>query len=167
MELASYLDHWAIVRSLARYYREGTAADKNSWRRLTAVARVADPDPLRGELRKSIDNRLDDHGYDPVSRLLNDKKALAAQPVQNLRLLAQLLDMAEDTGAAEDVLKLAWRIRPDDFWVCSELGRLRGKDAIRFGTAAVALRPRSADLILISRRPSGAKERFMVFISSR
>lgn len=49
------------------------------------------------------------------------------------------------------MLRTAWRLNPGDFWVNHELGEvyqienhyIRPEDAIRFGSAAVAIRPRS------------------------
>jgi serine/threonine protein kinase len=47
-ELTAALDEWAYVRSLAR-------KDDASWKRILAVARAADPDPWRNQLRDVLE----------------------------------------------------------------------------------------------------------------
>jgi serine/threonine-protein kinase len=140
LDLAFFLDDWVIVRRNALSIEDRVEKDAALWQRLVETARVIDPDPWRSSLRGLVGTT----DQDAVKRLAEDEKALAAQPARSLLLLAQLLEAAEDKRRAEKVLKRAWRRRPDDFWICSQLARMSEKDRVRYASIAVALRPRSA-----------------------
>jgi eukaryotic-like serine/threonine-protein kinase len=144
VELASYLDDWALRRRKAR----GTK-DEASWRRLLAAAQIADPNPWRVALRDQIGR--DDR--QALRTLAADQKTLEAQPAQSLVLFASALRDQGDRDRAEQVLRRAWRLAPGDFWVNFELGDNQGvadgrfdrpEQAIRFYSACVAIRPRSS-----------------------
>jgi serine/threonine protein kinase/Tfp pilus assembly protein PilF len=71
-------------------------------------------------------------------------------PPRALTRLAWRLQFAEATGSAVQLLRRAWRQHPADFWVNEDLGLLlyqtepkRWAEAVRYLTAAVALRPDS------------------------
>jgi tetratricopeptide (TPR) repeat protein len=142
VELASYLDDWAETRRKARAEK-----DDPTWRRLLASAQAADRHPWREALRDQIG------GTDlaVLRRLADDEKELAAQSPTSLRLLAMGLIGRGDRQRAERVLRCAWRLDPGDFWVNYDLAEVhkikdhytKPEDAIRFGSAAVAIRPRS------------------------
>ncbi len=142
VELASYLDEWAVWRRKARDKK-----DEASWRRLLAAARAADPDPWRVALRDQIGR--DD--TEALLRLSASEKELDAQSPLSLVLLATALIDREDRALAERVLRRAWRIKPDDFWVNFELAGVHQlgtsfdtpDEAVRYLSAAVAIRPRS------------------------
>ncbi|MGO9471262.1 MAG: tetratricopeptide repeat protein [Isosphaeraceae bacterium] len=142
-ELASYLDDWAVQRRNARDKK-----DEGSWRRLLAAARAADPDPWRVALRDQI-GRGD---LDSLRRLSASENELAAQSAPSLVLLAGALTGRGDRALAERVLQRAWRIKPGDFWVNHDLGVVqwtgsslgRPEEAVRYLSAAVAIRPRSS-----------------------
>jgi tetratricopeptide (TPR) repeat protein len=140
LELAFFLDDWTIVRRevLSHDNREENGAE--SWHRLIATARAADPDRWRDELRGLVGGS----DRDAVKRLAANENALTAQPARSLLLLAQILEGHENMEQAEKVLKRAWRLRPDDFWICSQLARTSAKEAVRFASAAVALHPDNA-----------------------
>src|SRR5262249_30543650 len=134
--LAAAQDRWAALR---RNPQEGT------WRRLVAVARLADPDPWRDRLRDVLE------GKRPV-----DLKALAgsARAEELTPSTAALLgNLSIETAAAERVAEVLLEVRrrhPSDFWVNHELAMClytlrppRLEEAIRYLTAAVALRPDS------------------------
>lgn len=110
VELASHLDIWALERRRARDKK-----DTASWQRLFAAANVADPDPLRVALRDQIVSG----DREPLLRLTADGKSLEAQPVRSLVLLARGLKGQRERAA--QVLRLAWRLDPGDFWVNFEL----------------------------------------------
>jgi len=142
VDLASYLDDWALVRRQVRGEK-----DDASWHKLLAVAGLADPDPWRAALRMQI-------GRDDLAalrRLADDEKALDAQKAPGLVLLARALTDRGDRARSERVLGRARRLQPDDFWVNFDLHKLswnggsydRPEEAVRFGSIAVALRPRS------------------------
>jgi serine/threonine-protein kinase len=148
-ELASYLDDWTGVRRIAQDKR-----DEASWRRLIAAARAADPDRWRNALRTHIG----DEDLEALRKLAADDKALEAQPAKSLLLLAQGLQGKGDRRLAEQILRRAWGLDPSDFWVSLELAIDYGKrsprkvrewfphpeEALRYLSAAVAVRPRSS-----------------------
>jgi serine/threonine-protein kinase len=140
LDLAFFLDDWALVRHRFPSEDNQGAKDAISWERLVEVARTLDPDPWRGDLRSQVgrDNR------ETVKRLAEDEKALEAQPVRSLVLLAQMLEAQDAKEQAENVLKRAWCRRPDDFSICSELATISAKERVRFASDAVALRPDNA-----------------------
>ena len=150
LELVRFLDDWAQVRRDALMdFAEGKPRN-DSWRRIVAAAKEADPEPWRDALRGQIGQS----DPEPVRRLADDDKTLAAQPARSLILLAQVLEAHYQSELAEEVLKRAWRLQPDDYWICSQLARTaeRGKvnadqcslERVRFASIAVALRPKSA-----------------------
>jgi serine/threonine-protein kinase len=144
VELASFLDEWAWSRAP----RPGWPGDP-SWQRLIAVARAADPDPWRDALRAQIGR----HHLEDLRRLADDETALEGQPAPSLVLLARALETVGALNPADRVLRRAWRLHPDDFWVNFELGSLgigrplfasrRADEAVRFLSAARACRSRS------------------------
>ncbi len=136
LELAFFLDDWAQVRRDASHEESGRAQDQ-SWHRLIAAAMATDPDAWRNSIRGLVGG----NDLAAVQRLANDEKALYTQPARSLLLLAQVLEAHRNNAHAERVLRRAWRLRPDDFWICSQLSRLSEKERVRFATAAVALRP--------------------------
>ena len=79
-----------------------------------------------------------------MNRLAVDERALETQPPRSLVLLAQVLEAQGNMTEAEKVLKRAWRRRPDDFWICSQLAKISQNENVRFASDAVALRPNIA-----------------------
>jgi serine/threonine-protein kinase len=142
-ELATYLDDWAEQRRSARDKK-----DAASWQRMLAAARTADPDPWRVALR----NQIGRNDLEALRRLAADEKEQATQTARTLVLLAMALMNRDDRPRAERVLRQAWRIKPDDFWVNHALAfaHWRGESfdvpevAVRHLSAAVAIRPHSA-----------------------
>jgi serine/threonine-protein kinase len=147
VEMASYLDDWAMVRRAARGKK-----DEASWQRLLDAARAADPDPWRVALRQQI-GRAE---RDALRRLAADEREFSAQSPASLVLLALASKDQGDRGVAGEVLRRAWRIKPDDFWVNVELAATHSigssspghmfdapEEAVRYLSAAVAIRPRS------------------------
>jgi eukaryotic-like serine/threonine-protein kinase len=153
VELASYLDDWALQRRQALDQK-----DAESWRRLFAAAQAADPDPWRVALRDQIGQ--DDR--DALLRLAADQKTLEVQPAPSLVLFASALAGRGDKVRAEQVLRRARRLQPGDFWVNFDLGAVsliglgtvslvatrpfvvQPGDSARFFSVAVAIRPRSS-----------------------
>src|SRR5262249_6559329 len=102
-QLAVALDHWAFVKNQLRSRDED---------RLLAVARLADEDPWRQQLR------------DPSVRKdsaklqrLAEEKDLLTQPPANLALLGLLLRRAKSPRNAEELLRQAQQHYPTDFWI--------------------------------------------------
>ena len=143
LEFALFLDDWTLVRRSALGEK-----GKDSWRRLIATARATDPDPWRDELRTLIDGGK----HEAVRQLAANQKALESQPTRSLYLLVQALELSRNDNHAHylnesvEILKRAWRISPDDYQISSTLGLEceREIDKIRFCTAAVTARPKSA-----------------------
>jgi tetratricopeptide (TPR) repeat protein len=150
IKLASYLDDWAALRR-----KDGRP--EAAWRGLVEAAQLADPDPWRNQLRKLMGTRPEE-ATRALSKLADDTNELEGQPAESLLLLALLLRQgSQDRVGAERVLRLAQARFPGDFWVYLELTRAPGVDtgdaqslyprpeeAVRYLTAAVALRPHSA-----------------------
>jgi eukaryotic-like serine/threonine-protein kinase len=138
VELAAALDDWAMVSRIGNR--------DNERRHLIAVARLADPDPWRHRLRDAAQQ--------------GDRKALEElaasdqtdrMSAQTLYLLVQALPRAGAIEQQLTLLRKAQQRHPDDFWINTSLGvcltdkikPARPQEAVRFFTAAVALRPRS------------------------
>jgi serine/threonine-protein kinase len=157
LELASFLDDWARVRGQAKTGDEAVG-------RLVAAARAADKDPWRDALRAGSGAK-GPAALEALGKLAADEQALGSQPAEGLRLLALRLMAAGDSEGAVRILRRAWRLRPDDFWVHFDLARALAYDltrslaagseaaaqkyplaeeAVRHLTAALAVRPRSA-----------------------
>jgi eukaryotic-like serine/threonine-protein kinase len=140
LELAFFVDDWALVRLETQAGNSSDAKVPDNWRALIALARAVDPDSWRDSLRSQVGAP----DRDVVNRLAVDEKALETQPPRSLVLLAQVLEAQGNTTEAERVLKRAWRRRPDDFWICSQLAKISQKETVRFASDAVALRPEIA-----------------------
>ncbi len=92
VELASFLDDWALVRRAA-------GAGETFSRRLAAAARAADPDFWRDALRAGLEAKGPE-AVEALRKLAGDEEVLDAQPAESLRLLAWRLKAAGDRGAA-------------------------------------------------------------------
>jgi tetratricopeptide (TPR) repeat protein len=148
-ELAGNLEGLAMFRALI-------GRPEADWHRLVDAARVADPDPWRNSLRDLI-GRRDAAAVAELRKLADDEKLLEAQPAMGLVLLATQLQFLGDRARGEAVLRRAWRLQPGEFVVNSVLGMwfqdesvppkelaARRTEAVRFFTAAVAIRPTNA-----------------------
>ncbi len=148
-ELIAYLDDWIWARDKA-------SRPEAAWRRLVDAARSADDDPWRDALRAKLAAR-DETAAAVFHALADDARSLDAQPAASLLLLARQLTNVGDAVRAEAVLRRAWRRFPGDFWVNIGLADVPGQgagtpqqlypratEAVRFLTAAVAIRPDSA-----------------------
>jgi eukaryotic-like serine/threonine-protein kinase len=141
VELAGYLDDWAFVRRQAK-------APEAAWHRLVEAARAADPEPWRDALRAKVETR----DASAFVAMADDEQALSAQPAASLVLLAlQLKEVAGDRDRAERVLRRAWQRDPGDYWVNYALAQVTNpEEALRFLTAAVAVRPRSVAPVFLA-----------------
>jgi serine/threonine protein kinase/Flp pilus assembly protein TadD len=133
-QLVGALDDWALLRRQLK--GEG-------WRRLVAIARVANPDRWRDRLRDALE------AQDP--KALEELAAAAPAgewPATTLVLLARLSQGTPVDERVVGLLRQARQRHPADFWINQELASLlrrlrppRTEEAIRYLTAAVALRP--------------------------
>jgi tetratricopeptide (TPR) repeat protein len=132
-QLAAALDSWAAE-----------TLDGQRKRQLLAISRLADPDPWRNRLREALE-RNDGRAFNELA---------ASARAEELRpATAVLLASFAPAQAAEQVLTVlhqAQQRHPDDFWINHALGNhlsrlrpARREEALRYYTAAVALRPGS------------------------
>jgi serine/threonine-protein kinase len=142
-ELAAALDDWATVRAP----RDPTGAE-----RLRAVARAADPDPVRNRVREAIAH--------PETKILVETLAadsLERLPPASLILLAEALGRKESAENTVTLLRKAQWLHPDDFWINHGLALQlrefmkppRTEEALRYCLAARALRPESPGLHIL------------------
>jgi serine/threonine-protein kinase len=139
-ELVDALDQWAFVRRVLKSPRV---------RHLSAVAKAADPDPWRCRLRDALDLEATDRKR--ARAIFEELAASAPEEVlhgESISRLAFALGFLGDKERAAALLRRAQRAHPDDFWInCDLAGSLIGagqpNEAVRFYSAAVAIRPRS------------------------
>ena len=145
LALATALDDWAAICRT----KGGTGRD---WRALIEAARVADPDPWRNALRDKLQYYFIDAANEQqaLRALARAAKFEELGPI-SLHLLGSALMRwsAGDLTVAESVLRRAQQLYPGDVWINHELGKVlesRGRldEAIRFYTAARAIRPETA-----------------------
>ncbi len=140
--VAGLEDWWLVARK-----RDAAAHD---W--LGAVLRVADDDECRTQVRRAAEGR-----DRPLLEDLAAKADGARQPKETVFSLARVLIAAEAYDDAVGLLRPAQRRFPDDFWINEYLGHAlvmrRPSDyaeALRFYTAAQALRPDITDRVALS-----------------
>ncbi len=139
--LANAVDDWAAVRRDRKKDGAGAAA-------LSTVAGAADPDPWRLGLRRALDVPDRAARQEALRRLARAASFDTLGPI-SLDLLGRALKDAGDPQAAEAVLRRAAQRHPRDVWINYDLARSLDKlakreEAIRYYTAARALRPETA-----------------------
>jgi tetratricopeptide (TPR) repeat protein len=135
-ELTAVLDAWSFVRERLENRRKDAT-------RLLEIARQADPDPWRNRLRVAMQQ------HDRQALLeMADSEEMAAQPVPTVARLGTALMKVGAWKEGVAFHGIIQRRHPDDFWISFNLGycltRLQAPqwdEAIRYYTAAVALRP--------------------------
>ncbi len=136
--LASALDDWSVHLS---------PSDSARWKRLVAVARGIDPEPLRDRLRAAR-GRPASEAQGELLRLA-ESIDVRAQHAATLYVLAHNLERVKHPDAAVRLLRDAQYAYPGDFWLNCRLAEALGNQedregAIRYYTAAVSIRPRAA-----------------------
>jgi tetratricopeptide (TPR) repeat protein len=153
LELATALDCWADRRQHSLQPSDvvwdgwpdqrdyNPHANDACWKRLIAVARGADPDEWRDQVRAALEQR----DRERLSRLAASPK-ISDLPAQTFSVVSRHVD-DEHTKAA---LRRAQLDHPDSFFFNSALGRASQDpdEAIRFYSAAWAIRPRNAPAAL-------------------
>ena len=141
--LVAGLDDWAWLRTRYALGRDATRD------RPGEVARLADSDAWRNRVRDAA--RFGDSSN--LKRLAKSAD-VATMQVGTVHLLASALDNAGDREGAVAFLRQAVATHPADFWSNLHLAYwLAGKqepewaEAVRYYTAAIALRPQSARLL--------------------
>lgn len=120
--------------------------DLRAWLRDIAVQ--MDPKPWRIRLRMAVDQMVT-----AELMALAVEKSATSQPSSAIVSLALALVESGEHGAGINLLKQAQRKQPHDFWINYTLGTQlhysnppRYQDAIRYYTAALAIRPQSAGI---------------------
>jgi eukaryotic-like serine/threonine-protein kinase len=133
-DLTAALDHWAALSVVAPLLRS----------RLIAITTAADVDEWRSQVRAAAEGDL------PTLKKLADSPEALNQHASSSMLLGHSLFRLGDPEAAVRLFQKAQRRHPGDFWINVNLAsflmygnRPRLDEAIRFLTAAVALRPES------------------------
>jgi serine/threonine-protein kinase len=140
--LLPYLDSWSLVRR-----NDEQPAER--WQRPLAVARAADSDDYRNRLRTLVE-RPDLRKQGEALRALTRDRQVAELPPASLLQLASALKEAGDPSATVSLLESAAQRYPDDVWINYHLAQVlaeqpeRREEAVRYYTAARALRPESA-----------------------
>jgi serine/threonine protein kinase/Flp pilus assembly protein TadD len=140
VELAAFLDHWAVVRHEAR------GSQSPDWKQLHQLARQIDPDEGRERVRDALARR----DWKALGRLA---EAGGLAGVGAVSLTALLKDASVELAVlpqVEAVLRRAQQGRPADYWLNMELASAlrhqrpaKMEEAIGFYRAAVAVRPES------------------------
>jgi serine/threonine-protein kinase len=142
LPVLTYLDSWSLVRR-----NDDQPAER--WQRPLAVARAADSDSFRNRLRALVE-RPDIRKQGAALLALSQDPQVAELPPASLLQLASALKEAGDPEAAVALLESAAQRYPGDVWINYNLGEAlaglpaRREDAVRYYTAARALRPESA-----------------------
>ena len=124
------------------------ATKEREW--LGQLARALDPDPWRNRLRDALPRR-DRKGLEKLAAAAD----ALAQPPATLLLLAEGLLRSGANASALTLLRRAQQQHPGDFWISFQMANLLALDnqrswgeAIRFYSAALALRPQSPAVYL-------------------
>ncbi len=143
IELSAFLDDWSAVRRTA-------GRSVAVWRKPLEAARLADPDPYRDQLRKALmaEDRRREAG---ALKVLSAAPEAADLPAPTAVLLGRALADSGEAEAAVALLRPAAVRHPGDVWVNSNLawalerqGSTDLEEAVRYFTAARALRPETA-----------------------
>jgi serine/threonine-protein kinase len=159
LALAEALDSWKLMR-LGRGDLDGAS-------RLTAVAKVADPDPWRNQLRDVVAGPDRATWKEPLRRLARAApEGGAGLPPNTAALLGMALLNAGDPEGAEAVLRPARDRNPGHLMLNNNLAEalaLRGKlaESLRYFTAAQSIQPASAMTLVATLLKNGESERAM------
>jgi tetratricopeptide (TPR) repeat protein len=142
LQVLPYLDSWSLVRR-----NDQQPAER--WQRPLAVARAADSDAYRNRLRALVERPDIQNQFEALRALIEDRQYDELPPASILQFASALREAghpAESVG----VLASAAQLHPDDVWINYHLAELlaelpsRREEAVRYYTAARALRPESA-----------------------
>ncbi len=142
LQVLPYLDSWSLVRR-----NDEQPAER--WQRPLVVAEAVDTDGYRNRLRALVE-RPDSRKQGEALRALSQDRQVADLPPASILQLASALREAGDPAAAVSLLESAAQRCPDDVWINYHLAEVlaglpkRREEAVRYYTAARALRPESA-----------------------
>jgi tetratricopeptide (TPR) repeat protein len=137
--LAAALDDWVDARRKAFPNDDG-------WKRLVAIARGVDPEPMRDRLRSTW-GQTAAKTEDDLRRIAETINVRAQHPA-TLVTMARSLARIKPSDTALRILRDAQHVYPGDFYLNFECGNalLDRRDfngAVRYCAAAVAIRPNS------------------------
>jgi serine/threonine-protein kinase len=142
LQVLPYFDSWSLVR-------RNDEQPATQWQRPLAVARAVDSDAYRNRLRALVE-RPDIRRQGEALRALSQDRQVAELPPASILQLASALREAGDPAAAVPLFESAAQRFPDDVWINYNLAEVlagfpeRREEAVRYYTAARALRPESA-----------------------
>jgi tetratricopeptide (TPR) repeat protein len=142
LQVLPSLDSWSLVRR-----NDEQSAER--WQRPLAVARAVDPDAFRNRLRALVE-RPDIRKQGDALRTLSQERQVAELPPTSILQLASALRDVGYPESAVSLLESAAQRFPDDVWINYHLAVVlaespaRREEAVRYYTAARALRPESA-----------------------
>jgi tetratricopeptide (TPR) repeat protein len=142
LQVLPYLDTWSLVR-------RDDEQPAERWQHPLAVARAVDSDAYRNRLRALVE-RPDFREQGAALRAMSQDRQIAELPPASILQLASALRKAGDPAAAVALLESAAQRHPDDVWINYNLAEVlaglpaRREEAIRYYTAARALRPETA-----------------------
>jgi serine/threonine-protein kinase len=132
LQLTAALDSWADDR------RSGRKPEDVSWKRLFAVARAADPDPWRNQVRAAVE-RGDKETLGQLAAAANVRELAP----QSLSLLVHRGHL--DLKLEQSLLRQAQREHPEDAMLNFQIAWAADpEERVRFATAAVVARPKHA-----------------------
>jgi tetratricopeptide (TPR) repeat protein len=164
LELARSLDIWSGMRKST-----GNPGPPD-WKQLLEVAKTADPDPWRRNLREAL-QRSDAKALEAMAASV-DVRELPPGTLHRLALALHDVGLQNQTVA---LLRQAQRQYPGSLWLNNELGYFyyavlwppQHDDALRFYAAAQALRPHNPyithDIAMVLRRKKAYAEAVGVF----
>jgi Tfp pilus assembly protein PilF len=134
LELTLALDYWAMAR------RRSATKDDAGRRRLLAVARAADNDGFRNQIRDAIEAG----SRETLTKLITSAD-VSELPLETVSLVANAGIMG--VPLERSMLREAQRQHPDDYHLNFQLAwdSADAEEKVRFYTAALALRPRYID----------------------
>jgi serine/threonine protein kinase/Flp pilus assembly protein TadD len=132
-----------LINALSECRRAAPKDEQPAIAWLTSVINAAETDQWQERARGAIAAR----DWAALDRMLTGEQAANRSAARLLRLVA--LVPAEETAARINLLRRVQIAHPDDFWATYTLGHdihelFEWDEALRYLTAAVALRPRSA-----------------------
>jgi serine/threonine-protein kinase len=146
-ELAGAIDHWTHNRRML------TPPDLAGASRLSALVRIADPDPWRNQLRELLDRSVKNKaGVLDELRKLADSADLDRLPVASVQRLCSALTARGDSQRSIALLTAVYAAHPDNPQIASDLAgaygsatnQTRDADVLPYALASVSLSPRSA-----------------------
>jgi serine/threonine protein kinase/Tfp pilus assembly protein PilF len=137
-DIAAGLDDWTAIRMYSSGKKD------MFWKKLQELANAVDPDAFRMDLRYAWANGTDEKKAIDPEKIFASPELFNQRTSTLLTYASMVFFFAPKAKRWPEVLRQLHRRHPEDFWICFELGSEVGIapiDALRYSTAAVALRP--------------------------